>query len=138
MFGFKKKKRNSDRERMREEFDQLITMALQGPQIKRKALGHSINTINGFFYGRFGSLQEFMDKNKTEQCVYLKELYEMQERLPDDDEIQYVAINLFIKWLVSIVEKDKDSMILFTEGLTLVCEGCDPEDENSYQDGVRQ
>lgn len=122
MFGLFKKKEDPDRKRSREEFDQLMKMVMQRDPLDRMAVGHAINMVNTLFYQRFGSLQGFMRKGKSEQNTYLQQLREMQESVPQEDVATYVGMNLFIKWVASIVMEDKELMVLFTEGISLISE----------------
>lgn len=123
MFGFlKKKKEDPDRKRAREEFDEIMQLVLSQDIAKRAAVGHVINMANGLFRSRFNNVQLFMSCGQDEQIDYLRSLQDLQDKLPEHDIASILGFNLFTKWVTAMVMGDKELLVLFTEGLSIIAD----------------
>jgi predicted component of type VI protein secretion system len=104
MFGFKKKE--SERDRVRREFDHFSSTMRRAPEIAQILVGHTLNQAEQIFLARYKTIQNFSDQSAVEQSLYMQQLLAMEENLQKIEPPASLAYMLFRYYIASLIERD--------------------------------
>ena len=117
MFGFLKKRANSERQKVIEEFTQAINAIKGADKTVQLAVGHGLNMANSFFFQKFHNIDAFKGISKREQLDYLRKLGATEEEIGKKDPQAALGFGLFKMWIASIIQNDEESMQYFSNEL---------------------
>ena len=115
MFGFQRKE--SDRDRVKREFDHVTSTMRRAPEVAQIAFGHSINILFQIFLARFESSLAFQAKPDSEHIEYVKSLTKMEEHCQKTDPPTSLACGVFKLWIGTLMAGDPAMATYFFEQL---------------------
>ena len=106
MLSFFKKKKDSERDKVLEEFKSLIAQTKNGKEEAQVAIGHGVNIANSIFLKSYSSPDIFRQKSDKEKYDYFKKFCQTKENLKKEDFGISVGFHFFGTYLVALVNND--------------------------------
>lgn len=106
-----------ERRKMREGFEK-ATHALHGADFMMQlAVGRTLNLANHQFLQRFGSVEAFQLRSRSEKLAYLQSLNQDETKMSTPDVHTSLAFGLFKIWVGALIANDAPLVAQFAEEL---------------------
>lgn len=120
MFGLFRKRENSQREGLRQDFERATTKLRRADPFVQAAVGHSINMANSIFMQRFGNVDQFRALPKDEKIQYIMALSRAEEGFAKDQPHAAVGFALFKMWIGALTAEDEELVQQFSKALAVL------------------
>lgn len=117
MFGWFRKREDSNRQGLRDDFVNVTTKLQGAEEVVQMAVGHTINILNTAFITRFKSIAEFRNISASEKFKYIESLTVFEDKIRQKDPAASIGAALFKMWVGALTANDEELCQQFSKGL---------------------
>ncbi len=105
------------RDDFKTEIEEAITRLEKANDVAQEAVSFHLARASGLFFSRFGTMDEFMMASEEVKMGYIEELNRREDEYAETDRFASYAFALFKMWVGTVIECDRELMVLFVERL---------------------